>query len=377
MSLQYLRAIYSVNLAVKPDERVLVFTDKPTKREEMSEAEASRRARLLDIALMTAETGRGISREMTFVQFAATGGHGKEPPARVWEAAFGTQAVSALRKENLLTPILRKTVKPEGLRRAERIIRRQEKRAVDVVIALSNYSTSHTTFRQLLTRVCGVRYASMPLFDAAMMDGAMDVDWRAMARRTKALARVVTKAVHIRITTPEGTDISFSTKGRRAQADTGLITKPGDFGNLPAGEAFLAPVEGTAEGQLVLLWAPTRKLVSPVTVKVAKGAAGEVTGEEDYVQELTERLSVRRENRNIAELGIGTNPRATRPDNILESEKILGTVHMAFGDNSTFGGTVKTPFHQDFVFFRPTLVLTTRSGEEVTLLEEGNPSPEL
>jgi leucyl aminopeptidase (aminopeptidase T) len=342
MSLQSLRAIYSVNLAVKPDERVLVFTDKPTKREEMSEAEASRRARLLDIALMTAETGRGISREMTFLQFGATGGHGKEPPARVWEAAFGTQAVSALRKENLLTPILRKTVKPEGLRRAERIIRRQEKRAVDVVIALSNYSTSHTTFRQLLTRVCGVRYASMPLFDAAMMDGAMDVDWRAMARRTKALARVVTKAVHIRITTPEGTDISFSTKGRRAQADTGLITKPGDFGNLPAGEAFLAPVEGTAEGQLVLLWAPTRKLVSPVTVKVAKGAAGEVTGEEDYVQELTERLSVRRENRNIAELGIGTNPRATRPDNILESEKILGTVHMAFGDNSTFGGTVKT-----------------------------------
>jgi leucyl aminopeptidase (aminopeptidase T) len=377
MSLRSLRAIYSVNLAVTPDERVLVFTDKPTRREDMSEAEASRRARLRDIALMAAETGRGICREMSFVDFAATGGHGKEPPARVWEAAFGTKAVSALKEENLLTPLLRKTVRPEGLERTGRIIRRHRKRAVDTVVALSNYSTSHTTFRQLLTGVCGARYASMPLFDAAMMDGAMDVDWRALASRTKALARLVTKAVHIRITTPEGTDISFSTKGRRAQADTGLITKPGDFGNLPAGEAFLAPVEGTAEGRLVLLWAPTRRLDSPVTVKVAEGMAVEVTGERDYVRELTERLSVRKENRNIAELGIGTNPRATRPDNILESEKILGTVHIAFGDNSTFGGTVKTPFHQDFVFFRPTLVLTTRAGEEITLLEEGKPSLDL
>jgi leucyl aminopeptidase (aminopeptidase T) len=365
-----------VNLAVKPDERVLVFTDKPTKREELSESEAARRARLTDIALMAAETGRGICKEIAFLQFAATGGHGKEPPARVWEAAFGTRAVSALKKENLLTPIMRKTIKPEGLEHAERIIRKRKKGAVDAVIALSNYSTSHTTFRQFLTSVCGTRYASMPLFDAAMMDGAMDVDWQAMSSRTRVLARVVTKAVHIRITTPEGTDISLSTRGRRAQADTGLITKPGDFGNLPAGEAFLAPVEGTAEGQLVLLWAPTRRLGSPVTVKVAGGMAVDVAGEEDYVRELQERLSARRENRNIAELGIGTNPRATRPDNILESEKILGTIHIAFGDNSTFGGTVKTPFHQDFVFFRPTLVLTTRSGEEIPLLEEGKPSME-
>jgi len=78
---------------------------------------------------------------------------------------------------------------------------------------------------------------------------------------------------------------------------------------------------------------------------------------------------LRRENANIAEIGIGTNDRAVRPDNILESEKILGTIHVALGDNSSFGGKVKTPFHQDFVFFR--LVLIFRDSSEETLMKDG------
>lgn len=76
--------------------------------------------------------------------------------------------------------------------------------------------------------------------------------------------------------------------------------------------------------------------------------------------------------RNIAELGIGTNDKAKRPDNILESEKILGTVHVALGDNSSFGGEVRVPFHQDFVFFMPTLRLTYKDKKEEVILDRGN-----
>jgi len=61
---------------------------------------------------------------------------------------------------------------------------------------------------------------------------------------------------------------------------------------------------------------------------------------------------------------------AKRADNILESEKILGTIHIAFGDNSTFGGKVQTPFHQDFVIFKPTVTIV-REDEEKTILDEG------
>ena len=67
------------------------------------------------------------------------------------------------------------------------------------------------------------------------------------------------------------------------------------------------------------------------------------------------------ERRNLAELGIGTNPNARRPDNILESEKIKGTCHVAIGDNSHFGGRVSTDLHQDFVIPKVTLKVNDKT----------------
>jgi len=211
----------------------------------------------------------------------------------------------------------------------------------------------------------------MPLFDAAMLEGAMNVDWRAIDRRTRSIARIVDKAEAVEIKTPNGTFISFSKKGRKAESDTGILTAPGSFGNLPAGEVYLAPVEGTAEGRLVLEFAPTRQMKSPVALTVKNGFVEEVSGDEEYAGYLRGKLSERVENANIAELGIGTNDMAKRPDNILESEKILGTIHIALGDNSSFGGNVSTPFHQDFVFFRPTVMLIHKNGVRTALMKNG------
>ncbi len=98
----------------------------------------------------------------------------------------------------------------------------------------------------------------MPLFEVSMLEGAMNVDWKALAKRTTRLAKVVNKAESIEIKTPNGTSISFSKKGRKALSDTGILTRKGSFGNLPAGEVFLAPVEGTAQGRLVLEWGPDK-----------------------------------------------------------------------------------------------------------------------
>jgi leucyl aminopeptidase (aminopeptidase T) len=83
------------------------------------------------------------------------------------------------------------------------------------------------------------------------------------------------------------------------------------------------------------------------------------------------RLSENKGNGNIAEFGVGTNHAAKRPDNILESEKILGTVHIALGDNSSFGGKVKAPFHQDFIFFKPTVTLIHKDGSRKEILKAG------
>ena len=371
MTTKTLRNIFSVNLSVKKSESVLVFTDIPFKGESIEDADKCRRERLRDIAILASETGKGFCRKILYHEYPATGSHGSEPPQELWAMAFGEKAFNELKAQKLLARLINKKGDDFDMRRAEEIIARNKRYAVNAVIALSNYSTSHTRFRDLLTGICKTRYVSMPLFDAAMLEGAMNVNWKEIDRRTRGIAKIVNKAEAVEIKTPNGTSISFSKKGRKAESDTGLLTAPGAFGNLPAGEVYLAPVEGTASGRLVLEFATTRQLKSPVTLTVKDGFVEEVSGDEEYAGYLREKLSERMENANIAELGIGTNDMAKRPDNILESEKILGTIHIALGDNSSFGGNVSTPFHQDFVFFRPTVTLIDKDGNRKNLMKEG------
>ncbi len=104
---------------------------------------------------------------------------------------------------------------------------------------------------------------------------------------------------------------------------------------------------------------------------IKDGMVQEVSGDEPFTSVLKAKLAERADNGNIAELGIGTNSMARRPDNILESEKILGTIHLALGDNSSFGGKISTPFHQDFVLFRPTVILVAKDHSETCLLKNG------
>ena len=363
--------MYRVNLGVKKYERVILFNDRIAENEEPSESDKERRSKLRCLALLAAEIGKKLCKSLTYCEYPATGSHGAEPPKELWRLAFGDEAIKALQRERLLSLLLGKKARERDIAGAEAIIRRYSAHAVHCVIALSNYSTSHTRFRDFLTRICGCRYASMPLFDVPMLEGAMNVDWKALAKTTHALAKVVNTADSIRIKTPNGSSLSFSTKGRKALADTGILTKRGAFGNLPAGEVFLAPVEGSAQGRLVLEWGPTRQLASPVTLTIQDGYVADISGTEEYAEYLRAKLAERKDNGNIAELGIGTNGSAKRPDNILESEKIFGTIHIALGDNSSFGGTVKTPFHQDFVFFRPTVTLIHKDGSRKDILNAG------
>lgn len=366
-----IRSIYTTNLGIKPHESVLVFTDTIQPGESLSEADRCRRLRLQDVALLTAEIGRAFAKKVHYLQYPAMCSHGVEPPAEVWHAAFGKQAVAALERADVLEPILLKQATEDILQKAVFILGKHTQSAVNAVIALANYSTSHTRFRELLTRVGGARYASMPLFDVSMFDGPMRVDWKALARRTRAIAKMVNDAELVEITTPDGSHLKLSKKRRKALPDTGMLTKPGAFSNLPAGEVFFAPVEGLAEGKLVLRWGPTQELGSPITLIVSEGKVRDVVGNDPYADILRATLAERDENRNIAELGIGTNDRAKRPDNILEAEKILGTVHVALGDNSSFGGVVKTPYHQDFVFFKPTVALIAHDGTRSVMMTKG------
>ncbi|MBI1911771.1 MAG: aminopeptidase [Deltaproteobacteria bacterium] len=365
-----MRKIYTVNLGVKSNEKVLVFTDIIKDGERILEGDARRRLELQELAKDLAEIGEEFC-STEYLEFPSVMGHGKEPPQMVWEACFGKKVTDELTKKGVLKKIMDKAASPEDLKTAEDIIVKGAK-SPDAIIALSNFSTSHTRFRDFLTRCMGVRYASMPLFEKSMLSGAMTADWNEVKERTLRLVKKMSGADMVYITTPNGTSISFSMQGRDPLPDTGIITEKGSFSNLPAGEGFLAPLEGTAEGVLVLEWAPTKKLHRPISLIVKGGRVVDIDGEDEFAHDLREKLSVNPLIGNIAELGIGTNEKAERPDNILETEKILGTIHIALGDNSSFGGKVAVPFHQDFIFFKPTLEVI-RGEQKIEVIIEGEP----
>jgi aminopeptidase len=364
------QSLFEVNMGVVSGERILVFSDTIRPDEKPIPSETDRRQRLHEVAREAAAFADRSFGNCSFVSFAATAASGAEPPEELWRGAFGDGVVAALKAEGILSALLAKQATDTQVARAEEIVLAGGDAAVKVVVALSNNSTSHTRFRSLLN-LSGCRFASLPHFDPEMFFTSMRVDWHQLSERTSRLAERINRAVAVRVESGNGTRMLFGKKGRTAAGDDGLLTAPGSFGNLPAGEVYLAPVEGTSEGVMVLEYAPMRKLASPLRLIVREGRVVEIQGDEPFRAFLDEKFSQSPLNRNIAELGIGTNDRASRPDNILEAEKILGTIHIALGDNSSFGGIVSTPFHEDYVFYGPTVTAILADGSEDLLLEGG------
>ncbi len=232
----------------------------------------------------------------------------------------------------------------------------------DVLILMTTYSLSHTNARENASQQ-GARVASMPEVEASMFaeGGPMAADYQAISQETYELAGMLTEGNQVRITTPFGTDLSFSISGRKGGPDTGLLHATGEFGNLPGGEAYVAPLEGTAEGILVVPagWYPG--LMQDMTLTFKNGYVSALSGGGEIGKKFEALFAFNDESlkhrRNCAELGIGTNPNASRPDNVLEAEKIKGSVHVATGDSSHLGGVTESDLHEDFVLIQPTLYI--------------------
>jgi len=235
----------------------------------------------------------------------------------------------------------------------------------DVVIAVTKYSITHTKARREACKA-GARIASMPGIEESMlMEGALTADFSEIRRTMRRIHRRLKGARNLHLTTDLGTDLSLSIKGRDwITEDTGICNKRGQCTTLPAGEIFIAPLEGTAEGKLMVDAAFLEPLNEVVKVVVREGFATQVTGARKAVLEMNRGG---REGRNVAEFGIGLNPKARITGNILEDEKVLGTVHIAFGDNSTFGGRVRCGVHVDAIIKDPSIQADNR-----TIMEKGN-----
>ena len=234
-------------------------------------------------------------------------------------------------------------------------------RAADVAVCPTTYSLTHTRARR---EACehGSRIATMPDVEEGMfLEGALAADYTEIARASDELAERLTRA-NLVVIRYRGAELSFSIAGRKAISSRGLYHSPGSSGNLPTGEAYIAPLEGSAEGSIVFdgSAAGIGPLAGPLNVRFKEGVAVEFNGPD--AERLRATLGESAAARNLAELGIGTNPNARLSGSLLEDEKVYGTVHLAFGSNKTFGGEVDAGVHIDCVMVRPELLL---DGETV------------
>jgi len=298
------RAVINNCLCVKPSDSVLVITD----------------TKLQNIGQVFFEEAVEYGGEVSMVVITPRNSHAEEPPASLAE----------LMKQ------------------------------YDVLIIPTYRSMSHTDARRYACEL-GARCATLPGILPETMMRTLVADYDRIAALSEKLAEHLTRAKKARVTTAAGTDIEFSLEGRMGYADTGLLRTPGRFSNLPAGEAYTAPFEGTANGVIVVdgTIGDTGVLSKDdrITITVKDGYATEITGGKaaQHLISLVEPHG--KEALNIAELGIGTNHEAKLIGNILEDEKVLSTVHIALGDNKSMGGNIAVNSHLDGVLLCPMVYL--------------------
>lgn len=225
----------------------------------------------------------------------------------------------------------------------------------DVVVCATRESLTHTRAKKEAA-AAGARIATMPGITLDMMEnGAITADAQAVEARTKRLAALLTRGSSAEIR-KGGYSLRMSLEGRRGIESTGRYLHKGESGNLPSGEAYIAPLEGSCSGELLADGSIVGigRLREPILLHVRGGllTGAEGPGAAEWLELLGTGAA-----RNAAEFGIGTNDRARLTGNILEDEKLMGSIHVAFGSNDTFGGTVHAGVHLDAVVLSPDVLV--------------------
>jgi leucyl aminopeptidase (aminopeptidase T) len=236
----------------------------------------------------------------------------------------------------------------------------------DVVIAPTKKSLSHTDARKEACEA-GARVATMPGIDKEVWKTSLQADYEQVANIAEKIYSLLEETDDVRIETPSGTELEFSINIDYFHTDTGLIHEPGEFGNLPAGESDGGMVD--AEGKLVVDHFPFAPSGTEIEIKDNKPVA--VKHQEADSSELSQAFEDMECSKTVAEFGFGANSEATLIGNLLQDEKVLGTVHIAFGDNTSYisdGNSNKCDIHWDTVCEDPTVYF---DGEKV--LDEGDP----
>jgi leucyl aminopeptidase (aminopeptidase T) len=229
----------------------------------------------------------------------------------------------------------------------------------DVVLCPTKHSLTHTKAVKSAVKK-GARIVTLPGITEEMFVRAIDIDYNELKERCRRLSELLGRSSRVTIATRSGTDFRIDVRKARPIEDNGDYTgRRADAGNLPSGEVFLAPKDSAG----IIVIDHLGDLCKPKT----KVAVRNNTVQEAFDKDFAGLLWKYKNARNIAELGIGLNPKAILSGSTLEDEKVLGTCHIAFGSNFDFGGKVKADVHWDAILLKPTIYF-----DEKKIMDEGD-----
>lgn len=198
---------------------------------------------------------------------------------------------------------------------------------------------------------------------------------RQMQAFADELMKKLEDVVKIEITNPAGTNLTFSVENREFFTDTKIDWVTLKWMNLPTGEVIVAPVEDSLEGTLVCDMAigGIGPIKTPFTITAKNGRVQKTHSNDTIVKKRVDNsLATDDMAKVVGEFAFGINPKARLIEEFLETEKIKGTIHIAFGDNTDFpSGQNNSANHMDFLINKPTVKAYTKNNKTVTILKDG------
>lgn len=294
-----------VNARVQPGENILVITDYATTK----------------LAERVARAAASLGGEVVTAVMPPRDHHGQEPPASIAAAM----------------------------------------READVIFIPVSVSMTHTSAVKMALKSRARILAMSDWTDEMFMSpGLLETDFEAQADVCRRLGRAFSAGTVFRLTSPRGTDLKFEAGGREANVMTN-IPDPGEISPVPTIEVNVPPVEGTAEGTLVvdasIPYLGIGSIREPFTCRIERGFITDIEGGGEQVKVLQDDIASHGDQNcwNIAELGVGLNPNARMTGNMLEDEGVMNTIHIGIGTSLMLGGTIKAATHYDLIMWDPTI----------------------
>lgn len=207
----------------------------------------------------------------------------------------------------------------------------------------------------------GARVLSMTAFTERMMnEGGLMADFEARRPLCDSLAERLTLASAVRLTSPAGSELTFSLEGREGNSHCCIVDTPG-FSAVPNIEANTSPRDGTTNGILVcdgsIPYYGVGVIREPVIFEIRDGFVEDIRGG-DQAEYLRELLASQNDKwvYNVAQFAIGLNPECHDfTGEMLNDEGVNGTIHMGIGTSASLGGSVQAKTHFDAIIRKPSV----------------------